>query len=73
MLEKFAILKEIIHKEHKNFFLYDDSNLLIHTFITEVNKKIRSYGMISIQFNKNTQILINTKNMLKFNILDHVK
>ena len=69
MLEKFAILKEIIHKEHKNFFLYDDSNLLTHTFITEVNKKIRSYGMISIQFNKNTQILINTKNMLKFNIL----
>ena len=29
--------------------------------------------MISIQFNKNTQILINTKNMLKFNILFDVK
>ena len=29
--------------------------------------------MISIQFNKNTQILINTKNMLKFNILCDVK
>ena len=29
--------------------------------------------MISIQFNKNTQILINTKNMLKFNILYDVK
>ena len=29
--------------------------------------------MISIQFNKNTQFLINTKNMLKFNILYDVK
>ena len=29
--------------------------------------------MISIQFNKNTQILINTKNMLRFNILYDVK
>ena len=29
--------------------------------------------MISIQFNKNTQILINTKNMLTFNILYDVK
>ena len=29
--------------------------------------------MISIQLNKNTQILINTKNMLKFNILYDVK
>ena len=29
--------------------------------------------MISIQFNKNTQVLINTKDMLKFNILYDVK
>ena len=29
--------------------------------------------MISIQFNKKTQILINTKNILKFNILCDVK
>ena len=29
--------------------------------------------MISIQFNKKTQILINTKNILKFNILYDVK
>ena len=66
-------IKKIIHKEHKNLFLYDNSNLLTHTFFTEANKKIQSYGMISIQFNKNTQILINTKNMLKFNILFDVK
>ena len=29
--------------------------------------------MISIQFDKKTQILINTKNILKFNILYDVK
>ena len=29
--------------------------------------------MISIQFNRNTQTLINAKNMFKFNILNNVK
>ena len=53
--------KKIIHKQHKNFFLYDDSNLLTPTvwFL---------YSLI-----KKTQILINTKNILKFNILCDVK
>ena len=35
-------------------------------------EKTKSYG-ISVQFNKNTQILINTKNILTFNILYDVK
>ena len=56
-----------------NFFLYDGIDLITHTFFTEVNKKIQSYGMISIQFNRNTQTLINAKNMFKFNILNNVK
>ena len=32
LVREIANIKKIIHKEHKNFFLYDDSNLLTHTF-----------------------------------------
>ena len=42
-----------------------------HTFFTEVNKKIQSYGLISLEYDKTTANLINSKNRLKFNILNN--
>ena len=32
---------------NRNFFLYDESNLIFHTFYTELNKKLQIYGLIS--------------------------
>ena len=37
-------LDSLVIKETKNFFLYDDSNLITNTFFTEVNK---NYNLIS--------------------------
>ena len=33
--------------EQKNYFLYDDSNIINHTFYTELNRKVQTYGLIS--------------------------
>ena len=37
-------LNNLTVKETKNFFLYDDSNLISNAFFTELNKKIQAYG-----------------------------
>ena len=47
LVKDISDIKKLVHKEH-NFFLYDGIDLITHTFFTEVNKKIQSYGMISI-------------------------
>ena len=33
--------------EQKNYFLYDDSNIISHTFYTELNRKVQTYQLIS--------------------------
>ena len=35
LVREIGDIKKIIHKEQKNFFLYDDSNLLTHTFFLQ--------------------------------------
>ena len=57
----------------KNLFLYDESSIITRTFFTEVNKKIQSYGLISLEYDKTTENLINSKNRLKFNILNNIQ
>ena len=57
----------------KKKFLYDDSSIITHTFFTEVNKKIQSYGLISLEYDKTTANLINSKNRSKFNILNNIE
>ena len=52
-------LNNISFKGTKNFFLYDDSNLIINTFFTELNKKIQCYGYISLQESGDDKKLIN--------------
>ena len=44
-----------------------------HTFFTEVNKKIQSYGLISLEYDKTTANLINLKNRSKFNMLNNIE
>ena len=41
-------LNTLIHREQKNFVLHDDSNIISNTFLTELNKNIQSYGIISL-------------------------
>ena len=67
------ILKKIVGKGQKIFFLYDDSNIIDHTFFTKLNKRVQSYGFISLEFNKNDKELITPKNLLKFNIEHNTK
>ena len=62
-------LNNLTIKETKNFFLYDDSNLISNTFFTELNKKLRGYGYISLLYNNSDERLITSKNRLKFNVL----
>ena len=62
-------LNNLTIKETKNFFLYDDSNLISNTFFTDLNKKIQAYGYISLLYNNSNERLITSKNRLKFNVL----
>ena len=66
-------LTPIVHKERKIFFLYGGSSIITHIFSTKVNKKLQSYGLISLEYDKTTANLINSKNRLKFNILNNVE
>ena len=60
-------------KNEKKNFLYDDSIIITHTFFTEVNKKIQSYRLISLEYDKTIGNLINSKNRLKFNIINNIQ
>ena len=62
-------LSDLTIKETKNFYLYDDSNLISNTFFTELNKKIQCYDYISLLYNNSKKYLVNSKNRLKFNVL----
>ena len=66
-------LDNLTIKETKNFFLYDDSNLISNTFFTELNKKIQCYGFISLLYNNSDKKLVNSKNRLKFNFLKNIE
>ena len=72
-MKKIGDIKKIVYKEQKIFFLYDDSNIIDHTFFTELDKKVQSYWLISLEFNKNNTELITPKNLLKFNIKHNTK
>ena len=69
-------LNNVIFKETKNFYLYE--NLLFNfylfiisnTFFTELNRKIQCYGFISLLYTKSNYQLVNSTNRLKFNVLN---
>lgn len=66
-------LKDVINTDTKNFFLYDDSNFILDTFFTELNKSVQAYGIIATFYNNNTKKLITLKNRLKFSILSNTE
>ena len=49
------------------------NSIITHTFLIEVNNKIQSYGLDSIEYDKTTANLINSTNRLKFNILNNIQ
>ena len=73
-------IKELINRigdlskltlEQKNFFLYDESNYINHTFYTELNKKIQVYGLISTHgIGIKSSELVTPQTSLKFNVLE---
>ena len=73
LVKDFGNLHFIDEKVRKNYFLYDDSNLITNTFFTELNKKIQSYRMISLEYSKDNKSLINSKNWLKFNVFNNIQ
>ena len=46
LVEKIGDLSKLT-LEQKNYFLYDDSNIINYTFYTELNQKVQTYGLIS--------------------------
>ena len=66
-------IKKIVYKEQKIFSLHDDSNIIDHTFFTELNKRVQPYGLISVEFHKNKKELITTNNLLKVNFKHNIK
>ena len=69
LVKDISDLNNLTIKETKNFFLYDDGNLISNTFFTELNKKIQAYGYISLLYNNSNERLITSKNRLNFNVL----
>ena len=57
---------------NESYFLYDKSNVIEQTFVTEINKLISVYGFLSFfntkSVNKKVQI-VSFKNPLKFTVL----
>ena len=77
LVEKIGNISDLTLKQ-KNFFLYDESNYINHTFYTELNKKLQIYGLISTStIGIKTVNLIRPRNSLKFRVLhnkymDHI-
>ena len=38
---------DLLMLQQKNYFLYDDSNIINHTFYTQLNRKVQTYRLIS--------------------------
>ena len=77
LVEEIGNISDFTLKQ-KNFFLYDESNYINHTFYTELNKKIQIYDLISTAaIGIKTMNLIRPRNSLKFRVLhnkymDHI-
>ena len=74
------VLKDLVNKisdlskitlEQRNFFLYYENNYINHTFLTELNKKIQIYDLISTDgIGLCSAELLTPKSSLKFNVLE---
>ena len=64
-------LNDVIFKETKHFYLYDDSNFISNTFFIELNRKIQCYSFILLLYTNSNYQLVNSTNRLKFNVLNN--
>ena len=77
LVEEIGNISDLTLKQ-KNFFLFDESNYINHTFYTELNKKLQIYDLISTSaIGIKTTNLIRPRNSLKFRVLhnkymDHI-
>ena len=72
LVEKIGDLSRITVQQ-KNFFLYNESNYINHTFYTELSKKVQTYGVISAPaIGIKTAHLITPTTSLKFRITEEV-
>ena len=72
LVEKIGDLSKIMLHQ-KNFFLYNESNYINHTFYTELSKKVQTYGVISAPaIGIKTAHLITPATSLKFRITEEV-
>ena len=70
LVEKIGDLSEITLQQ-KNFFLYDESNYINHTFYNELNKKVQMYSVISTPaIGIKTTHLITTATSPKFGVTE---
>ena len=68
LAEKIGDLSKLM-LEQKNYFLYDDSNIINHTFYTELNQKVQTYGLISTApLDIRSTHMITPKKSLKFKV-----
>ena len=64
-----AVTYQSQHLSKKNFFLYDDSNIINYTFYTQLNQKVQTYGLISTAaLGIRSTHMIATKKCLKFKV-----
>ena len=69
LVDNIGELNEVVTYQQLNLVLYDDSNLIEPIFIQRFNKHIQIYGFISVPIaNKKRNNLINSDNILQFNI-----
>ena len=69
LVDDIGELNEVVTYQQLNLVLYDDSNLIEPIFIQRFNKHIQIYGFISVPIaNKKRNNLINSDNILQFNI-----
>ena len=68
LVKNIGDLNEIIEIKQEKKNLYDDSDIITHTFFTYVNKKIPCFGLISFEYDSNIERSITPKNAWKFNI-----
>ena len=69
LVQDIGALNEVTEDEQLNLGLYDDSNLIVETYIQRFNKHLQLYGFISIPFaNTKKSNAITLNNLLPFRI-----
>ena len=69
-VEKIADLSKLT-LEQKNYFLYDDSNIINYTFYTELNRKVQTYALISmVAVGTMSTHVVTSQKALKFKVLN---